>query len=106
LELHHLTPSGILHIATFITLCEAYYGIEPHFNLWNYFFRIWLQSDLDAKVVILGCVEVHVWPRQGADLYFLLLVSNPPVGWQRGWFFLRNDAPALLLKVTRRHPAA
>jgi hypothetical protein len=24
LELHHLTPSGILHIAAFITLCEAY----------------------------------------------------------------------------------
>jgi hypothetical protein len=38
LELHHLTPSGILHMMTFVTLCEAYMGIEPHFNLWNYFF--------------------------------------------------------------------
>jgi hypothetical protein len=28
LELHHLTPSGILHIATFVTLCETYMGIE------------------------------------------------------------------------------
>jgi hypothetical protein len=37
LELHHLTPSGILHMAAFMTLCEAYIGIEPHFNLWNYF---------------------------------------------------------------------
>jgi hypothetical protein len=40
LELHHLTPSGILHIAAFITLCQAYMGIKPHINLWNYFFRV------------------------------------------------------------------
>jgi hypothetical protein len=43
LELHKLTPSGILHMAAFVTLCEAYIGIEPHFNLWRYFFqaRLW-----------------------------------------------------------------
>jgi hypothetical protein len=33
LELHHLTLLGILHIAAFVTLCEAYMQIEPHFNL-------------------------------------------------------------------------
>jgi hypothetical protein len=38
LELHNLTPSGILHIMTFVTLCEAYMGIDPHFNSWNHFF--------------------------------------------------------------------
>jgi hypothetical protein len=43
LELHHLTTSGILHMVALVTLCEAYMGIEPHFNLWNYFFRAWLQ---------------------------------------------------------------
>jgi hypothetical protein len=32
LELHHLTPSGILHMVAFMTLCEAYMGIEPHFK--------------------------------------------------------------------------
>jgi hypothetical protein len=41
LELHNLTPSGILHIVTFMTLCEAYIGIDPHFSMWNYFFRDW-----------------------------------------------------------------
>jgi hypothetical protein len=41
LELHHLTPSGILHMAAFMTLCKAYIGIEPHFNLWSYFFWAW-----------------------------------------------------------------
>jgi hypothetical protein len=38
LELHHLTLLRILHIAAIVALCEAYMGIEPHFNLWNYFF--------------------------------------------------------------------
>jgi hypothetical protein len=33
LELHHLMPSGILHMVAFVTLCEAYMGIELHFNL-------------------------------------------------------------------------
>jgi hypothetical protein len=43
LELHHLTPLGILHMVAFGALCETYMGIEPHFHLWNYFFRARLQ---------------------------------------------------------------
>jgi hypothetical protein len=26
-------------MAAFVTLCEAYMGIEPHFNLWKYYFH-------------------------------------------------------------------
>ena len=33
LWLHDLTPEGILHMVTFITLCEAFLGISPHFVL-------------------------------------------------------------------------
>jgi hypothetical protein len=33
LERHHLTPLGILHIVAFVTLCEAYMWIGPHFDL-------------------------------------------------------------------------
>jgi hypothetical protein len=29
LEVHNLTPSGILHIVAFKTLCEAYVGLGP-----------------------------------------------------------------------------
>jgi hypothetical protein len=39
-ELHNLTPWRILHIAAFVTLCEAYTRIDPHFDLWNYFFHV------------------------------------------------------------------
>jgi hypothetical protein len=24
-------------MVAFVILCEAYMGIEPHFNIWNYF---------------------------------------------------------------------
>jgi hypothetical protein len=33
IQLHHLNPNGIQHIAVFIVLCERYLGIEPHFDL-------------------------------------------------------------------------
>jgi hypothetical protein len=52
LELHHLTPSGILHIAAFVTLCEAYVGIEPHFDLGNYFFHAWQKLGSDAEAAV------------------------------------------------------
>jgi hypothetical protein len=39
-ELHHLTPSGVLHIAAFMTLCEAFLGIDPELDLWKYFFCV------------------------------------------------------------------
>jgi hypothetical protein len=57
LELHQLTPSGILHMAAFVNLCEAYMGIEPHFDMWNYIFRVRLQQGSDAEVVVLGGVD-------------------------------------------------
>jgi hypothetical protein len=39
-QLHQLTPNSILHIACFITLCESFLGIEPHFLLWKFLFRL------------------------------------------------------------------
>ena len=32
-ELQHLTPNGVQHIAMFIALCEGFLGISPHFDL-------------------------------------------------------------------------
>jgi hypothetical protein len=33
IQLHDLNPNTILHIACFITLCECFLGIEPHWAL-------------------------------------------------------------------------
>ena len=40
LQLHDLTPNGILHIACFITICEGFLGIYPHWGLWKRLFNI------------------------------------------------------------------
>jgi hypothetical protein len=55
-----LTPSGILHIATFVALCEAYMGIEPHFDLWNYFFYTRLRLGSDLEVMVWHSVDISV----------------------------------------------
>ena len=40
IELQHLNPNGVQHMAVFITLCEGFLGISPHFDLWRYFFAV------------------------------------------------------------------
>ena len=42
IELHHLNPNGIQHMAVFIALCEGFLGISPHFDLWWHFFAVTL----------------------------------------------------------------
>ena len=44
MELQHLNPNGILHMAAFIALCKGFMGISQHFDLWRYFFAINLQK--------------------------------------------------------------
>jgi hypothetical protein len=73
-------------MAALMPLCEAYMGIEPHFNLWNYF-RAQLQWGSGAKMAALSNVYIFVRSRPGVDPYFCLPMSDPPVGWQEVWFF-------------------
>ena len=45
-----MNPNGIQHISAFVVLCEGYLGIEPHFELWKYFFAIELQMKERKKL--------------------------------------------------------
>ena len=39
LELQHLNPTGVLHIAGFVTVCEAFLEMDPHADFfWRLFF--------------------------------------------------------------------
>jgi hypothetical protein len=104
LELHHLTPSGILHMAAFVTLCDAYMGIEPHFDMWNYSFRARLQQGSDEEAMMLGSEDIFVRSRPRVDPYFLLPRPDNLVRWKKVWFFLRNDADASLPMFTGSCP--
>jgi hypothetical protein len=59
-QLHQLTPTSILHIACFVTLCESFLGIEPHFLLWRSIFWLCPSVALSSKPELGGAiVYVH-----------------------------------------------
>jgi len=45
IQLHHLTPNSFVHISIFVHLCEAFLGIEPHFELFRFLFHLKPQPD-------------------------------------------------------------
>jgi hypothetical protein len=63
-QLHQLTPNSILHIACFVTLCESFLGIEPHWILWKFLFLLRPSVALSKKPELGGAAisartEVH-----------------------------------------------
>jgi hypothetical protein len=40
IQLWQLIPNYILHLAIFITTCEAFLGIDPHCGLWKTMFFV------------------------------------------------------------------
>ena len=48
-ELQHLTPNGVQHIAAFVALCEGFLEISPHFDLWRYLFAVTLLKKREKK---------------------------------------------------------
>jgi hypothetical protein len=83
-------------MAAFVTLCEAYIGVEPPLNLWSHFFRAWLRPDSGMGVASWGSVDILVRTGPGSDAYFSIQQPESPIGWQKAWFLLKNEAEALL----------
>jgi hypothetical protein len=100
LELHHLTPSRVLHIASFVTLCEAYQGIDLDLVLWKYFFRVHRPQDPKAELTISGGTVIHVKSGHGVDPYLEIPMPRSMKGWRKKWFYLKNNDSSLLLAFT------
>ena len=77
IELQHLNPNGIQHMAAFVTLCEGFLGIDPHFILWRHLFAVNLlkkrvgKQELHASV---GCAGIHLRNNR-AEAYPLMRLS-------------------------------
>jgi hypothetical protein len=82
IQLHDLNPNTILHIAYFITLCECFLGIEPHWALWQQIFVI--RRPLHYQV---GGISCQV--RQDVEYFNLQTPENNP-GWRTKWFYARD----------------
>jgi hypothetical protein len=81
LELHHLMPSGVLHIIVFVTLCEAYLGVDPNLDLWKYFFCVCRPRDPELELTVSRGGVIHVKLGQGVDPYLEISMPQSMKGW-------------------------
>ena len=101
-ELQHLNPNGIQHIAAFIALCEGFLGISPHFDLWRHFFTVTLLKKREKKQelsVPMGCAVIQLRNNR-VNEYLWMRLSTFNKGWHSHWFYVKNDAAAPLLEFT------
>jgi hypothetical protein len=82
IQLHDLNPNTILHIACFITLCECFLGIEPHWVLWHRIFII--RRPLQFQTGGFSCQVRPDVP------YFSLQTPENNPGWRMKWFYAKD----------------
>ena len=59
IQLHHLTHNSFVHLSVFVHLCEAFLGIEPHFELFRHLFH--LKSQLNStRLDVVGGAGVQL----------------------------------------------
>jgi hypothetical protein len=85
-QLHQLTPNSILHITCFVTLCESFLGIEPHFLLWRSIFRLRPSVSLSNKPELGGSVVSVCAKAQ----YLEFCMSTSVQGWRTKWFYIKD----------------
>jgi hypothetical protein len=86
-QLHQLTPNSILHIDCFVTLCESFLGIKPHWTLWKFLFRLRPSVSLSKKPELGGAVisvraEAH---------YLEFNMAASMQGWRKKWFYIKDQ---------------
>jgi hypothetical protein len=85
--LHQLTPNSILHIACFVTLCESFLGIEPHFLLWKFLFRLRPSVALSKKPELGGAI-IYV---RAESQYLEFSMAASAQGWRKKWFYIKDQ---------------
>lgn len=61
LQLHHLTPSGMLLLSCFATLYKYFLGIHLRFDLFRYFFKV-VPCLKDDRIPSCGGTIIHPCP--------------------------------------------
>ncbi|KAK1630831.1 hypothetical protein QYE76_005146 [Lolium multiflorum] len=87
LQLHHLTPNSILHISIFITLCEAFLGVQPNWALWK---RIFFCRRNGSPNVAYNIGGVVISVRPTVD-YFDVKLPDSVQGWRKKWLYIQEE---------------
>ena len=84
LNFHNVALDSILHISSFIVVCEAFLHITPHFGLWlktfNVMPKVIDRQQAECRAAIISKSADAPWPEG----------SFPEVSdlWQRRWFYI------------------
>jgi len=78
-----------------VHLCEAFLGIEPHFELFRFLFH--LKPQLDSyKLDVVGGAGIQL--RQGNDkVYIPYKLSGKVIDWKPKWLYIANHGETLLV---------
>ncbi|KAK1670423.1 hypothetical protein QYE76_058582 [Lolium multiflorum] len=87
IQLHQLTPNSILHISIFITLCECFLGIHPHWGLWKCIFYLWRNN---SRNVVYNVGGVCICVRPDVD-YFDVKFPDSVQGWRKKWMYIQDE---------------
>ena len=84
----------MLHIAGFITICEAFLRMEPHVDFFRWLFsRRPLAVGNLTEIAPVGGFALQRKPSVGG-LYPTYLPCDSNMGWHGEWFYIRNLAEA------------
>lgn len=88
IQLWQLTPNSILHVDVFITLCDAFLGIEPHFGLWK---KIFFEKRYNSSNVpfVIGGVGFVV---RSEVNYFSFPMRESVQGWRLKLFYVKDSS--------------
>ncbi|KAM0841830.1 hypothetical protein ACQ4PT_058769 [Festuca glaucescens] len=88
IHLHQLTPNSLLHISIFITLCECFLGIHPHWGLWKRIFYLRCNNSKNVAYNVGGvCICVH----PDVD-YFDVKFADSVQGWRKKWLYIKDES--------------
>ena len=104
LELQHLNPTMVLHIAGFVIVCEAFLGMEPH----AYFFRRLFSGRAlpvgnPPEIAPVGGFALQRKPSAGG-LYPMYIPYDTNRGFHGEWFYIRNPVEASFPAFTGGRP--
>ena len=97
IQVHHLTPNSILHILIFVHLCEAFLGIEPHFDLFQHFFHLKPHPN-DSEIDVVGGAGLQFCQGKKPK-YIPYELSDKVIDWKEMWFYVRNESSSLPLRT-------
>jgi hypothetical protein len=93
IQIHHLNPNFIAHVAIFVHLCEAFLGIEPHFALFLFLFRLKPQPSVEHESVV-GEAGFQL-KQKSVEKYIKYKFPTSHPCWKDLWFYIGNHKPLL-----------